>query len=96
MSNNIYSVEYYRQVKESLKPGGLVCVVAKTPRIRAALSRVLPYTVSFGREDLILAGAEPIHIDGATWLARLRTEPVIDYLGRGRVREIAALIRLAA
>lgn len=96
MSNNIYSVEYYQQVKESLKPGGLVCVVAKTPRIRAALSRVLPYTVSFGREDLILAGAEPIHIDAATWLARLRTEPIIDYLGRGRVREIAALIQQAA
>jgi predicted membrane-bound spermidine synthase len=96
MSNNVYSLEYYRQVRQSLEPGGLVCVVAKTPRIRAALSRVLPYTVTFGREDLILAGAEPIHIDAAAWLARLRTEAVIDYLGRGRVREIAALVRQAA
>ena len=96
MSNNIYSVEYYRQVRESLKPGGLVCVVAKTPRIRAALSRVLPHTVTFGRDDLILAGAEPIHVDTAAWLARLRTDPVIDYLGRGRVREIAGLVQQAA
>ncbi len=96
MSNNIYSIEYYRRVKDSLKPGGLVCVVAKTPRIRAGLSRVLPYTVTFGREDLILAGAEPIRIDSTAWLARLRTEPVIDYLGRGRVREIAALLKQAA
>jgi len=95
MSNNIYSVEYYRQVKQALKPGGLVCVVAKTPRIRAALSRVLTYTVSFGREDLILAGPEPIHIDQAGWLARLRSPRVVDYLGRGRVREIAALIQQA-
>ncbi len=96
MSNNIYSMEYYRQVKECLKPGGLICVVAKTPRIRAALSRVMTYTVTFGREDLILAGAEPIHIDGELWLRRLRTEAVIDYLGRGRVREIAGLVRQAA
>jgi predicted membrane-bound spermidine synthase len=96
MSNNIYSLEYYRQVKECLRPGGLVCVVAKTPRIRAALSRVLPYTVTFGREDLILAGAEPIHIDGEAWVARLRSEPVVDYLGRARVRELVGLVRQAA
>ena len=92
MSNNIYSVEYYRLVRDCLKPGGLVCVVAKTPRIRAALARVLPYTVTFGREDLILASAEQIHLeDTPKWLARARTDFTLDYLGRGRVRELAAL-----
>jgi hypothetical protein len=96
MSNSIYSLEYYQQVRACLKPGGLVCVVAKTPRIRAALGRVLPYTLTFGREDLILAGAEPIHVDRDAWLARLRSAEVVDYLGRGRVREIAGLVRQAA
>jgi predicted membrane-bound spermidine synthase len=96
MSNNIYSIEYYRLVKECLKPGGLVCVVAKTPRIRAALARVMTHTVSFGREDLILAGPEPIHIDREAWIARLRGAAVVDYLGRGRVREIVGLVRQAA
>lgn len=95
MSNNIYSIEYYRLVRDCLKPGGLVCVVAKTPRIRAALARELPYRVTFGREDLILASAEPIHVDTDAWLARLRTAFTKDYLGGGRVRELAGLFELA-
>jgi hypothetical protein len=96
MSNDIYSMEYYPLVRDCLKPGGLVCVVAKTPRIRTALARVLPHTVTLGREDLILASAEPIHIGVPAWLARLRTDFTVDYLGRGRVREIASLFDRAS
>jgi spermidine synthase len=95
MSNNLYSVEYYRLVSETLNPGGLVCVVAKTPRIRAAISRAFPHTLTFGREDLILAGTAPIYIDRPQWLSRLQQEAVVDYLGKARIRELAALFERA-
>lgn len=95
MSNNIYSLEYYHLVKDALKPGGLVCVVAKTPRIRAALARVLPHTVTFGREDLILASPDPFPVEPAEWLARLRTKRFADYIGRARVREVASFLEKA-
>jgi spermidine synthase len=95
MSDALYSVEYYRLVKDTLKPGGLVCVLARTPRIRAAVQRALPFTVTFGRVDLFIASAEPIHLDEDAWLSRLTSRRVIDYLGKARVREIAALVKTA-
>jgi len=55
----------------------------------------LPFTVTFGRADLFLASAEPIHIDRELWLSRLQSSRAIDYFGKARVREIAGLIGLA-
>jgi predicted membrane-bound spermidine synthase len=96
MSDTLYSVEYYRLVRDTLKPGGLVCVLARTPRIRAAVQRALPFTVTFGRVDLFLASAEPIHLDEEAWLSRLQSRRAVDYFGKARVREIAALVRTAS
>jgi predicted membrane-bound spermidine synthase len=92
---HLYSAEYYRLVRASLKPGGLVCVLARTPRIRAAVQRSLPYTVNF-RADLMLASPEPISIDLETWRARLHSDRSVDYLGRTRIREIAAFLERAS
>jgi spermidine synthase len=94
MITYLYSVEYYTLVRERLKPGGLVCVLARTPRIRASVRRAFPYTV-YLREDLILASADPIVIDKDLWLSRLRSEHVIDYLGKARMRDIAAFVAQA-
>lgn len=91
MSNNLYSVEFYRLVRDTLKPGGLMCVLAKTPRIRAAAQRVFPYAVAF-REDLLLVSSELIVLDKDAWLARLRSKRMVDYLGKARTREIAGFI----
>ena len=94
MITYLYSVEYYTLVREPLKPGGLVCVLARTPRIRAAVRRAFPYTVYF-RDDLILAGADPIVIDKDLWLLRLHSDHVVDYIGKPRMREIAAFVAQA-
>ena len=94
MITYLYSVEYYTLVRERLKPGGLVCVLARTPRIRAAVRRAFPYTVYF-RDDLILAGADPIVIDKDLWLLRLHSDHVVDYIGKARMREIAAFVAQA-
>jgi predicted membrane-bound spermidine synthase len=92
MSNNLYSVEFYRLVKDSLKPGGLMCVLAKTSRIRAAAQRAFPYAVAF-REDLLLVSADPIIIDQEAWLEKLKSPHLVDYFGKARTREIADFVR---
>ncbi len=95
MSNNLYSVEFYRLVRDRLKRGGLMCVLAKTSRIRAAVQRAFPYAVTF-REDLLVAGSTPIIIDKEAWLTRLRSRRLTEYLGEARTREIARFIADAA
>jgi len=95
MSVYIYSFEHYTLLKGSLKPGGMICVLARTPRIRAAIQRVFPHTVALG-EDLRLASVEPIPIDKAAWLERLRDPRVTDYLGQARMRLVAEFIEKAA
>jgi spermidine synthase len=95
MSVYVYSYEHYALLKDSLKPGGMICVLARTPRIRAAIQRNFPHVVAFG-EDLRLASLEPLPIDTATWLERLRSPAVMDYLGRSRMRLVADFIEKAA
>jgi SAM-dependent methyltransferase len=94
MSNNLYSVEFYKLVKDTLKPGGVMCILAKTDRILAAVRRVFPYAVAF-REDFLLVSSEPIVLDKELWLERLRSPRMTDYLGKGRTREVAEFVRAA-
>jgi predicted membrane-bound spermidine synthase len=92
MSNNLYSVEFYRLVKDTLKPGGLMCVLGKTSRIRAAAQRAFPYAVAF-REDLLLVSSDPIVIDKEAWLEKLRSPHLVEYFGKARTREISEFVR---
>jgi spermidine synthase len=94
MSVYIYSFEHYRLLRNRLKPGGMICVLARTPRIRAAIQRVFPHTVALG-PDLRLASLDPIPIDKEVWLARLDDPQVIDYLGKSRTRLVAGFIEQA-
>jgi hypothetical protein len=88
MATYIYSLEHYETVRARLKPGGMACVLARTPRIRAAIQRVFPFTVTLG-DDLTLGSLSPIPIDVETWLERLRSPDVVDYLGGARTRLVA-------
>jgi len=94
MSNNLYSVEFYKLVKDTLRPGGVMCILAKTDRILAAVRRVFPYAVAF-RADFLLVSSEPIVIDKELWLERLRSPRMVEYLGRARTREVAEFVRAA-
>ena len=94
LSTYIFSLEYYRLVKERLRPQGLSCVYARTPRIRAAIQRVFPFTVTLG-EDLLLASPEPIPIDKPTWRARLSSPRVVEYIGQARAHLIGEFLEMA-
>jgi hypothetical protein len=58
------------------------------------MAAVFPHRVSF-REDLILASPDPIPLDRETWLARLRSPRVVEYLGLPRVRAVSGFIEAA-
>ena len=94
MATYIYSLEHYETVRERLKPGGMVCVLARTPRIRAAIQRAFPFTVTMG-DDLTLGALRPIPIDLEVWLERLRSPSVVAYLGGARTRLVAEHLALA-
>jgi hypothetical protein len=79
-SGNISSVEFFRLCLKRLKPGGLMCQWAPTPRVQQSFTTVFPYVVDF---DSILVGSnEPIVIDHPTWIARLSDSAAVTYLGR--------------
>jgi spermidine synthase len=94
LATYIFSVEHYSLVRDRLKPGGLCCVYARTPRIRAAIQRVFPFAVALG-EDLRIASMDPIPIDKAAWTARLQSPRIVDYIGSARTRLIAEYIEMA-
>jgi predicted membrane-bound spermidine synthase len=95
LSTYLYSTEWFRIVRDSLRPGGLACILARTPRIRASFRRAFPYVIGLG-ENLVVASAEPIPLDREGWIARARSERVMDYLGKARAREVAAFLARGA
>jgi hypothetical protein len=95
MSGYLYSLEFYELVLNSLKPGGLMCVLAKTSRVRAGVRRAFPFAVRLG-DDLLLVSGDPIVIDKPVWLARARSAFVVDYLGGFRTKQLAEVVDWAA
>ena len=50
---NLYSVEFFRRGAARLKPGGIICTWAPTPRIYASFSRVFPHVVGLPSRDIL-------------------------------------------
>ncbi len=90
-SGNLYSAEFFELAARSLKPGGVMCSWAPTPRVRATFRRVFPHVLATTRGGPVLLGSlEPLD-PGRPWLdaalphvrAHLgaQTERVLDVLG---------------
>lgn len=95
LATHVHSLDYFRLARSRLKPGGLICALAKTPRILAAIRQVFPYTVFF-REDLVMASSDPIPLEKEVWRQRLWSPRLVDYLGKARVREVAQFVAAAS
>jgi predicted membrane-bound spermidine synthase len=92
-SGNLYSVEYFQRCARRLKPGGILCSWAPTPRIFAALAEAFPHLLGTPDRLVVLATREPLHVDLATWLARLDSQAVVDYLGEAAHGRIVNRLR---
>jgi spermidine synthase len=80
-AGNLYSVEFFRQCMRRLKPGGILCTWAPTPRVYASFTQAAPHIVGPGDRSVLFGSNEPIEIDVALWQSRAMSPEVVGYLG---------------
>lgn len=87
-SGNLYSREFFELAERSLRPGGIVCSWAPTPRVRATFMRVFRYVHMTTHNHVLLGSNSP-----------LPTQPVLTpaveaaaraYLGRMRAAKVTS------
>lgn len=78
-AGNLYSAEFFAQCARKLKPGGLLCTWAPTPRVYAAFTRSVRYVVGTG--EILIGSNQPLEVDPDAWRARLESPAVAAYLG---------------
>jgi SAM-dependent methyltransferase len=91
-SGNLYSVEFFQQCMRRLKPGGILCTWAPTPRVYASFTRAAPYIVGLGDRSVLFGSNEPIEVDPEAWRARVLSPEVVAYLGDERAQGTAWLL----
>ena len=90
-SGNLYSVEFFEAASRRLKPGGVMCTWAPTPRVAASFQAVFPHVLEAGGEEILIGSLSPIPFEPLAWQARAATaEP---YLGPRRTKSVLAALR---
>jgi hypothetical protein len=85
-SGNLYSLEFFRAVSRRLKPGGVMCTWAPTPRVVATFRAVFPYALEVEGGGILIGSLTPIPFAPEAWAARLAEAD--GYLGAERAREV--------
>jgi spermidine synthase len=80
-SGNLYSVEFFRICASKLRPKGLMCSWAPTPRTRRTFLHVFPHVVELDGGVVLIGSNDPIDLDRDAWNARLRAASTAAYLG---------------
>jgi spermidine synthase len=88
-AGNLYSVEYFDQMRRSLRPGGFGVSWGPTPRTRAAFVKAFPYVLAFGHT--LIGSEREIAFDAKVVRARLRQPFTRAYYERAGI-DIAALL----
>ena len=94
-SGNLYSVEFLSRAARKLKPGGLLCSWAPTPRIRASFYSVFPHVVELADGKILMGSNDPLPLQVEVWRERLAQVAVQGYLGSGRSREVLEYLESA-
>jgi spermidine synthase len=87
-SGNLYSVEFFRECAARLKPGGLMCTWAPTPRVVASFRAAFAHVAAPGTRAFLLGSNEPIAIELGAWRARLAAFGVASRLGALRSEDV--------
>jgi len=80
-AGNLYSEEFFTMCASRLKPGGLLCTWAPTPRVYSTFVTVMPHVIGLGDREILIGSMQPLEVDLAAWRDRLRSTPVRAYLG---------------
>ncbi len=89
-SGNLYSLEFFRAASQRLRPGGVMCTWAPTPRVVATFRAVFPHALEAEGGDVLIGSLEPIAYAPETWAARAAT--ATPYLGAARVRDVVQAV----
>ncbi len=82
-SGNLYSKEFFEQARDRLRPGGLFCTYAPTPRVRRTMIHAFEHVLSINTRDyphLMIGSNRPIEFDRETILRKLESADVQSYL----------------
>ena len=80
-AGNLYSEEFFTMCASRLKPGGLLCTWAPTPRVYSTFVTVMPHVIGLGDRQILIGSMEPLEVDLLAWRERLRSAEVRAYLG---------------
>jgi spermidine synthase len=80
-SGNLYSVEFFSRMARRLKPRGLMCTWAPTPRVKASFLEAFPHVVEIDYGQVVIGSREPIPLQRVQWRRRLESPEVAAYLG---------------
>jgi predicted membrane-bound spermidine synthase len=93
-SGNLYSVEFFRAASRRLRPGGVMCTWAPTPRVTASFRAVFPHALADPEDEVLIGSLDPIPFQPQSWgdraaaaepyLGAARTRDLLDALGRLR------------
>lgn len=90
-SGNLYSVEFFAAASRRLKPGGVMCTWAPTPRVAASFRAVFSHALEADGGDVLIGSLTPIPFEPEAWAARAATsEP---YLGAPRTKDVLDAVR---
>jgi spermidine synthase len=89
-SGNLYSVEFFEAASRRLKPGGVMCTWAPTPRVAATFAAVFPHVVVGEDGEVLIGRLTPIAFEPGAWSARATAaEP---YLGPARTKDLLGAV----
>lgn len=96
-SGNLYSVEFFASCARRLKPAGVLCSWAPTPRAYASFCRVFTYALELthGQFVYLIGSNQPLELRLAEWQARLADPAVAGYLGAAIAQDVAASLATA-
>lgn len=89
-SGNLYSLEFFERCARRLKPGGLMCSWAPTPRVAATFRRAFAHVLQFNDGAFLIGSGQALAVDHEAW--RARADSVEGYLGRRLANQVRAAL----
>ncbi|MFM7316194.1 MAG: fused MFS/spermidine synthase [bacterium] len=86
-AGNLYSTEFYTICRDRLKPGGIMCTWAPTPRSAITFRQVFPHVIEMDGGQILMGSNQPLELDNPLWSQRLNQANVAAYLGAVISRE---------
>jgi spermidine synthase len=89
-SGSLYSLEFFVAASRRLKPGGVMCTWAPTPRVVATFKAAFPHVVEAESGEVLIGSLAPLPFEPEAWAARAATAE--RYLGPERTKDLLGAV----